>query len=408
MLKILFIVPHTFVPANSGPKNVIYNLLKYATKQTNCNLIVLLNHDDNEVAIKTNIKSHFPNIGKIYFFTKPKGINLIASMLKSLVHGYPPAIGRYQNNSLTSWLTDHLKFNHYDIIHFDMLYVAQYWKYCKEHPRLLMPHDAYSSKLKINDYRLNFITLIQQLLLRNIEKKEYKKFNTICTVTQNDADFLKVISPELNVKSIGIGVGNEYLNCKPPVFNSNREQANILCTSTGSVSVVPESILKFLQTCYPPIMEEYPNVKLILHMRNLTEKLASYIKTVPSIQHVDYVEDYLAFLKQDWVYVYPQTWGSGLKTKIQQAMALGLPVVGSEQAFNGLEVEHGKHCFVCRTNDDIRASVNKLLGDKELRARIGNAASEHIRSLFSVEIIGERMMSIYHETIRHSSNKFPD
>ena len=76
-------------------------------------------------------------------------------------------------------------------------------------------------------------------------------------------------------------------------------------------------------------------------------------------------------------------------------MAVGLPVVGFQEAFGGLNVENGIHCFQCQTYDDFREAVISLMSDGELREKMGNAAAQHIRRNFSIEKVGQDVYQLY-------------
>lgn len=103
---------------------------------------------------------------------------------------------------------------------------------------------------------------------------------------------------------------------------------------------------------------------------------------------------------QDWVYVYPQRCGTGLQTKVQQAMACGLPVVGYDCAFSGIDVRSGENCLVCTSPEEIAAAVTSLMRDASLRTRIGRAAADYVRKEFAIDRVGESVMSIYRHLIR--------
>jgi len=52
----------------------------------------------------------------------------------------------------------------------------------------------------------------------------------------------------------------------------------------------------------------------------------------------------------------------GFQTKVQQAMALALPVVGFQLAFTGMNIENKTHCIVCNSSDEFTKkyfSLNK-------------------------------------------------
>ena len=63
-------------------------------------------------------------------------------------------------------------------------------------------------------------------------------------------------------------------------------------------------------------------------------------------------------------------------------------------------MENGKHCFICRSMDELTRCVMALAGQRDLRKALGIAASVHVRERFSIERIGQEMLSIYKEVQR--------
>jgi glycosyltransferase involved in cell wall biosynthesis len=136
-------------------------------------------------------------------------------------------------------------------------------------------------------------------------------------------------------------------------------------------------------------------VQLTVVGRQPTRRLRQYLETTPGVQHLEYVEDYVGFLEQDWVYVHPQRTNAGFQTKLQQVMALGIPVVGFEFGLSGIDVENGKHCYICQTQEEIAERAIALLRDPDLRRSIGLTAASRIRDRYSIKRVGEEMMQLY-------------
>jgi glycosyltransferase involved in cell wall biosynthesis len=102
----------------------------------------------------------------------------------------------------------------------------------------------------------------------------------------------------------------------------------------------------------------------------------------PLVRHIEYVDDYADFLDRDWIYVYPRQCGSGLQTKLQQAMALGLPVTAFPISFGGVGRESGDQCNVCRSHEEMAEWVETMLVKPAERCRIGLNAAPYVRSNF--------------------------
>ncbi len=64
-------------------------------------------------------------------------------------------------------------------------------------------------------------------------------------------------------------------------------------------------------------------------------------------------------------------WGStGVSLKTIQAMSRGKVVIGTDDAFRGLDVVNGKHCLFANTKDEFSCSVELLINNSELKASI--------------------------------------
>jgi glycosyltransferase involved in cell wall biosynthesis len=86
-----------------------------------------------------------------------------------------------------------------------------------------------------------------------------------------------------------------------------------------------------------------------------------------------YVDDLRRELADGTVYAAPIAMGGGVKNKVLDAMACGLPVVGTTEAFSGLDVTSGEECVICPI-EKIPQEVLSLIGDPDRRAQLGRAA----------------------------------
>ena len=92
------------------------------------------------------------------------------------------------------------------------------------------------------------------------------------------------------------------------------------------------------------------------------------------------VEDLRTAVKPTLLFVSPIAYGSGIKTKILEAMAMGLPVLTNSVGAEGIHLISGKNAIV---SDDMRflaAEIDRLLDDEEERVRIGREAQDFVRS----------------------------
>jgi glycosyltransferase involved in cell wall biosynthesis len=85
--------------------------------------------------------------------------------------------------------------------------------------------------------------------------------------------------------------------------------------------------------------------------------------------------------------------------KALQYMALGIPPVVSPVGINGEIVDHGRNGFLAVTEDDWVETLDRLLGDPELRFRVGRSARATVEGRFSAVVQAPRVAHVFRSTI---------
>jgi glycosyltransferase involved in cell wall biosynthesis len=105
------------------------------------------------------------------------------------------------------------------------------------------------------------------------------------------------------------------------------------------------------------------------------ERLSHRVAPRPWLRFTGYVSDLRAQLVQGTVYAAPLVNGAGIKNKVLEAMACGLPVVGTREAFEGMRIRPGEHAIECPPAA-VPREVLALLRDAGRRRALGAAARE--------------------------------
>lgn len=106
----------------------------------------------------------------------------------------------------------------------------------------------------------------------------------------------------------------------------------------------------------------------------------------PSIERHGFVDSLDDFLGADTVMVAPIMTGTGIKTKVLDAMARGVPVIGLPKAFEGLDVVANKHVIQCDDLDALQRMIGSIATSRGL---------DHALSLIGVE--GAKFISEVHD-----------
>jgi glycosyltransferase involved in cell wall biosynthesis len=91
----------------------------------------------------------------------------------------------------------------------------------------------------------------------------------------------------------------------------------------------------------------------------------------------------------------------GFPCALAEAMSAGLPAVVSDIPANRQLVDDGQHGLLAPVGDEeaIAAAILRLLGDSELRARMGNAARARTVDNYSTAKIADRYETLFRETL---------
>ncbi len=82
------------------------------------------------------------------------------------------------------------------------------------------------------------------------------------------------------------------------------------------------------------------------------------------------------------VFVAPLLVGGGVKGKVMQAMANGLPVVSYEVGLEGIDVKHGNHAMLAHDAADFAEHIAKLHEDCSAWSRVSRGGLSLIREAY--------------------------
>jgi glycosyltransferase involved in cell wall biosynthesis len=118
------------------------------------------------------------------------------------------------------------------------------------------------------------------------------------------------------------------------------------------------------------------------------------------VDYRGYVEDIREFYRQSRVYIAPVTSGGGIRTKIIEAMAAGIPVVTNSFAPNGLGLEPETHFLSRDCPMESAQSILRLLHDDDLWLKLRTSARARVETSFGLEQAGSRVRERYLEFLQ--------
>jgi polysaccharide biosynthesis protein PslH len=155
---------------------------------------------------------------------------------------------------------------------------------------------------------------------------------------------------------------------------------------------------RLITRIWPLLKQAYPAAKLYIAGWNAAKHLQKYSS------HRDLVlEENLAqsadFFKKAAVMVYAPSRGSGMKVKVMEAMAYGVPVVTTWEGVEGIDYENGRECWVAETDQEIAAKVCRLLQSSAEREQMRLTARHLIEERYAPDPVLDKMIDVYRQII---------
>lgn len=119
------------------------------------------------------------------------------------------------------------------------------------------------------------------------------------------------------------------------------------------------------------------------------------------IQWLGYRTDVRDLLKQCHIVAFPSYYMEGLPKSLIEADAIGRPIITSNSVGCKETVVDGENGFLIQPKDvdALTEKLDLLLGDKELRVKMGKAARAYAEKYFDIEVVIKKHLAIYDELV---------
>jgi GT2 family glycosyltransferase/glycosyltransferase involved in cell wall biosynthesis/SAM-dependent methyltransferase len=152
-----------------------------------------------------------------------------------------------------------------------------------------------------------------------------------------------------------------------------------------------DAALRLVRDVMPVVWRSRPDVKLTIVGSDPPPEVLALAS--PRVDVAGWVEDIDPLLQDARMLVAPLRYGAGLKGKVTQAMAAGLPVVTTETGVEGLQGMESC-ALVAEEPEAIAAHVVRLLAEDELWADLSARGQELIGRTCSPEVISGRLAEL--------------
>jgi glycosyltransferase involved in cell wall biosynthesis len=226
------------------------------------------------------------------------------------------------------------------------------------------------------------------------ERLVYPRFDRCTVVAEPDADAIRKTVRNCRIAVIPNGTDTDYFR---PVDVQKQPTTLVFHGHLGYAPNI-EAALELADSVVPLVRESVPTVTLHLIGASPDPTVAA-LAARPGITVSANVPDVRPAVCSGQVYVCPIRHGTGLKNKTLEAMAMGLPIVGSPEAVVGLNGVSGTHYLLARRPVEFAARIVELLRHPERGEKMAGAGRRLVERDYSWESRAQAYEDLYQRVI---------
>jgi len=146
-----------------------------------------------------------------------------------------------------------------------------------------------------------------------------------------------------------------------------------------------EAVIWFAERVAPLLAKAHPNIKIKIYGSNISAELESILEKHVNIQVEGWVENINEVYDLCKIFISPLQSGAGLKGKVSQALAYGVPSILSPLSIEGFSISDGIEAFIATNPKDWVSKIEKVYFNESEWLKISQAAQELARRSFSME-----------------------
>lgn len=391
--------PYMPYPPSQGGQIRSMNLVKHLSKNHEIVMVSLVKNDE-EAAHKKELLKYCK---EVYTCKRSSTPWTPTNVLKSIFGKYPLLVNRNYSPEAKEVVKKILKEQDIDLIHAETFYIMPHIPET-DIPIFLVDqtieYRVFQHFVK-NQIRIPFIRPFFWPDIRKLkhwEKTYWKKADLVGAVSEADAEQMKKLIPDLDVKIVPNAAGEDLLN----IIKTRTNKVEPVFLYIGNYSwlqnVEGAEILR--DKIFPLIKKEIPEATCIIAGQRAYEKLGT--KTSPGIELIDITDTQgvIDVYTRGNIFLAPLEGPGGTRLKILGAMATGMPVIASPTGFSGLDVTHEDNCYIAKNPQEFAKYAVKLLKHKDDYMRIRKNGRKLVDDVYSWGSVAKKLEKIYQELIK--------
>jgi glycosyltransferase involved in cell wall biosynthesis len=383
-------------PPDSGPKIKTLNVLKYLAENHEVTLVSFVRGDQS-----ADVKQLQKYCCAIYTAPMTRGAAHDAvAMVRSFLTGQPWMMVRDDRAAMRQLVDRVASETRFDIVHADQLNMAQYAEGVPGARKVLDAHNAlwllYYRLWETMGNGLRKILLARDWqLIQRYEGRICREFDAVVAVSDEDRAALE--------EAMGVATASKKITVIPIAVDADEAvpvvrhpQADHLL-HIGTMFWPPniDGVLWFIREIYPLVRAKRPAVVFDVVGARPPQEILSLNGNGSGVNVTGYVDDPTQYLQKAGVMVVPLRSGGGMRVKILNALAQGLPIVTTTIGCEGIAVEHGRHLLMADTPEEFARAALLLLDNPGFASELGRNGRKLIETTYDYRAACRPLEAVY-------------
>jgi GT2 family glycosyltransferase/glycosyltransferase involved in cell wall biosynthesis len=392
-LRVLFVSPYPICPPTHGGGVFMYQTLRAMSRLAEVHVVEMLDwpwQDQTNEELRRFCAS-------AEWIVRPNGHPKGSGSL------LPYAVREFANEDFEWLIHRQLFLKQIDMLQLEYTSMAQYGGAFRRIPAALFEHDVYFQSIGRGLGHMIGLAgeakaRIEYLRALRYELRALPKFDQVQVCTPQNRRYLLEFLPRLAPKvrdGLRAGIDSSHYEFRP----TGREPATMLFL--GSFRHDPNRVAVdwFVREVLPLILAREPEARLTI-AGSEPPPAHTYADAEGHLEMLGFVDDIREPLARYAIFVCPVLSGSGVRVKLLEAFAAGIPVVSTAIGAEGLAGKDGEFCALADTPAGFADRVVKLLGDPEMAAAMAVRARAEVEAHWDMAAITRKLVEGYAELVR--------
>jgi glycosyltransferase involved in cell wall biosynthesis len=363
-MRILLLTQVLPYPPDSGPKVKTWNIIKYLAKRHKVTLVSFVRGDQSE-----DVRHLRKYCQAVHTVPMVRGAMRDAwYMGLSFLARQPFMMLRDDRSAMRDLVARLSAEGHFDVAHADQLNMAQYAARVPGAFKILDTHNALWLLYKrlwetMPPGPRKWLLGRDWRLLKAYEGRMVREFDAVLAVSHEDKVALQEAAGRtVDIVVIPITVDTDEVE----IVEREAEARHILYIGTMYWPPNIDAVRWFIYQVYPLIRQQRPDVQFDVVGARPPADLLALDDGRLGINVTGYVKDPKPYQQRAAAMVVPLRAGGGMRVKILNALAEGIPIVSTTLGCEGIEMTPGHDILVGDTPEAFAAEVLRVLNDLDL------------------------------------------